>query len=125
MLLLHAEMPKISVQQAQSERRSDLRVSLSRAKARIWPVRRMAFPGVTNVDAVARAELAQEVSAKVVSALTGVEHHYSQLLANEFRFVCEGDGSAGNRISAVEESGERIGFSPCSTLTSSAAIWGR
>ena len=41
----------------------------------------------------ARAVLAQAVAGKVVSALTGVEHHYSQLLANEFRFVCEGDVS--------------------------------
>jgi SAM-dependent methyltransferase len=39
----------------------------------------------------ARAQLAQKVGAKVVSALAGVEHPYSQLLANEFRFVCEGD----------------------------------
>lgn len=40
---------------------------------------------------LARARLAQDVSAKVVAALDGVEHHYSQLIANEFRFVCEGD----------------------------------
>ena len=39
----------------------------------------------------ARAAFAQEVAGKVVSALTGVEHHYSQLLANEFRFVWESD----------------------------------
>ena len=39
----------------------------------------------------ARAQLAREVADKVVSALTGVEHPYSQLLANEFRFVWEGD----------------------------------
>ncbi len=37
-----------------------------------------------------RAQLALEVSGKVVSALNGVEHSYSQLLANEFRFVQEG-----------------------------------
>jgi SAM-dependent methyltransferase len=41
----------------------------------------------------ARAHLAQKVAAKVVAALDGVEHHYSQLIANEFRFVCEGDVS--------------------------------
>jgi SAM-dependent methyltransferase len=39
----------------------------------------------------ARAQLAREVASKVVSALTGVEHNYSRLLGNEFRFVCEGD----------------------------------
>jgi len=39
----------------------------------------------------ARAQRAQEVAGKVVAALDGVEHHYSQLIANEFRFVCEGD----------------------------------
>ena len=39
----------------------------------------------------ARARLAQHVAAGVVSALTGVEHPYSQLLANEFRFVGGGD----------------------------------
>ena len=37
-----------------------------------------------------RAQLAQTVAAKVVAALAGVEHPYSQLLANEFRFVQEG-----------------------------------
>jgi SAM-dependent methyltransferase len=37
-----------------------------------------------------RAQLALDVAAKVVAALTGVEHPYSQLLANEFRFVQEG-----------------------------------
>jgi SAM-dependent methyltransferase len=36
-----------------------------------------------------RAELAQNVAAKVVSSLTVGEHPYSQLIANEFRFVCE------------------------------------
>ena len=40
-----------------------------------------------------RAELAQAVAAKVVGALSGVEHSYSRLLANEFRFVSEGDVS--------------------------------
>ncbi len=39
----------------------------------------------------ARAELAQHVAAKVVSALTGLEHPYSRLLVNEFVFVAEGD----------------------------------
>ena len=38
-----------------------------------------------------RAQRAQEVAAKVVAALDGIDHHYSQLIANEFRFVCEGD----------------------------------
>jgi SAM-dependent methyltransferase len=38
----------------------------------------------------ARAQLAVAVAARVVAALTGVEHHYSQLLANEFRFVAGG-----------------------------------
>jgi SAM-dependent methyltransferase len=41
----------------------------------------------------ARARQAQDVSARVVNAMSGVEHHYSQLIANEFRFVCEGDVS--------------------------------
>jgi SAM-dependent methyltransferase len=41
----------------------------------------------------ARAELAKQIAAKVVAALAAVEHHYSQLLANEFRFVGEGDDS--------------------------------
>jgi SAM-dependent methyltransferase len=40
-----------------------------------------------------RAELAKKAASKVVSALTGVDHHYSRLLANEFRFVSEGDVS--------------------------------
>jgi SAM-dependent methyltransferase len=40
-----------------------------------------------------RAQVAQEVAAKVASALAGVTHPYSQLLANEFRFVREGDVS--------------------------------
>ena len=39
----------------------------------------------------ARARLAQEVSARVAAALADVEHPYSRLLANEFRFVCDGD----------------------------------
>jgi SAM-dependent methyltransferase len=38
-----------------------------------------------------RAERAQAVSSKVVAALTGIEHPYSQLLANEFRFVSDGN----------------------------------
>lgn len=38
-----------------------------------------------------RAQLAKGMADKVVVALTGVEHPYSQLLANEFRFVGEGD----------------------------------
>ncbi len=38
-----------------------------------------------------RARLAQIVAGKVVPALSGCNHHYSQLLANEFRFVHEGD----------------------------------
>lgn len=36
-----------------------------------------------------RAQLAQDVSAKVVSSLTDCEHPYSQLMADEFRFVFE------------------------------------
>ena len=39
----------------------------------------------------ARAQAAQAVAAQVVSALSGMEHHYSQLLADEFRFVGEGE----------------------------------
>lgn len=38
-----------------------------------------------------RAQLAQEVAGKVVSAMTDLEQPYSRLLANEFRFVCEGN----------------------------------
>ena len=44
-----------------------------------------------EIDLAARAQLAQEVAGRVVAALTGVEHHYSQMLADEFRFVQEGD----------------------------------
>lgn len=47
----------------------------------------------TRISLRARATFAQEVAAKMVAALTGVEHHYSKLLANEFQFVCEGDVS--------------------------------
>ncbi len=36
-----------------------------------------------------RAQAAQEVAAKVVASLTIGEHPYSELLSNEFRFVCE------------------------------------
>ena len=36
-----------------------------------------------------RAQAAQDVAAKIVSSLTIAEHPYSQLMANEFRFVCE------------------------------------
>lgn len=36
-----------------------------------------------------RGQRAQEVAAKVVSSLTIGEHPYAQLIANEFRFVCE------------------------------------
>lgn len=36
-----------------------------------------------------RGQKAQEVAAKVVSSLTIGEHPYAQLIANEFRFVCE------------------------------------
>jgi SAM-dependent methyltransferase len=38
-----------------------------------------------------RAFLAKKVASRVVAAMTGVEHPYSQLLANEFGFVGEGD----------------------------------
>lgn len=36
-----------------------------------------------------RAQAAQDVAAKVVASLTVGEHPYSQLLSNEFTFVCE------------------------------------
>ncbi len=36
-----------------------------------------------------RAQQAQEVAAKVVSSLTVGEHPYSQLMVNEFQFVCD------------------------------------
>ena len=36
-----------------------------------------------------RAEMAQDVAAKIVASLTVGEHPYSQLMVNEFRFVCE------------------------------------
>src|SRR5262245_13196912 len=39
----------------------------------------------------ARSELAVAVAQKMVAALTGVEHPYSQLLAREFQFVEGGD----------------------------------
>ncbi len=42
-----------------------------------------------EVSLKARGQLAQEVAAKVVSSLTIGEHPYAQLIANEFRFVCE------------------------------------
>lgn len=38
-----------------------------------------------------RAQLAQEVAGKVASAMTDLEQPYSRLLANEFRFVNEGN----------------------------------
>lgn len=38
---------------------------------------------------LARAQAAQDVAAKVVASLTVGEHPYSQLLSNEFTFVCE------------------------------------
>jgi SAM-dependent methyltransferase len=48
---------------------------------------------VEDSSLVARAERAVEVAARVVLALTGAEHHYSRLLADEFQFVCQGDVS--------------------------------
>jgi len=42
-------------------------------------------------DLRVRARHAQEVAAKIVAAMDGLEHNYSKLLANEFRFVCKGD----------------------------------
>ncbi len=36
-----------------------------------------------------RAYRAQELSAKMVLSLANCEHHYSQLMANEFQFVCD------------------------------------
>jgi SAM-dependent methyltransferase len=43
--------------------------------------------GITDLRM--RAELAQNVAVKIVLSLTIGEHPYSQLIANEFRFVCE------------------------------------
>ena len=43
--------------------------------------------GTTNLRM--RAQLAQDVAAKIVAAYTAGEHPYSQLIVNEFRFVCE------------------------------------
>jgi SAM-dependent methyltransferase len=43
--------------------------------------------GMTSL--LIRAQEAQEVAAKVVSSLTVGEHPFSQLMANEFKFVCE------------------------------------
>ena len=40
-----------------------------------------------------RAQMAQDVSARVVSGSTEGAHPFSQLMANEFRFVCENDVS--------------------------------
>ena len=45
--------------------------------------------GAMNIGV--RARLAQAVAGKVVTALAGVEHSYSRLLANEFRFARDGD----------------------------------
>lgn len=42
-----------------------------------------------SADLATRARLAQEVSAKVASVLTADEHPYAQLMAREFRAVCE------------------------------------
>jgi SAM-dependent methyltransferase len=42
-----------------------------------------------TTDLRGRAQLAQDVSAKIISSLAQHEQPYSQLLANEFRFVCE------------------------------------
>ena len=36
-----------------------------------------------------RTYRAQEISAKMALSLTNCEHHYSQLMANEFQFVCD------------------------------------
>ncbi len=43
----------------------------------------------TTTSLPIRARQAQDIAAKVVSSLTVGEHPYSQLIANEFRFVCE------------------------------------
>jgi SAM-dependent methyltransferase len=40
-----------------------------------------------------RAEHAQEVAAKIVASFQTIEHPFSQLIANEFRFVCENHAS--------------------------------
>jgi cyclopropane fatty-acyl-phospholipid synthase-like methyltransferase len=40
-----------------------------------------------------RAELAQDVAARVVATLSRSDHAYSRLIADEFRFVCESDAS--------------------------------
>jgi SAM-dependent methyltransferase len=42
-----------------------------------------------TTDLMQRAKLAQEVAAKVASCLTVIDHPYSKLMANEFRFVGE------------------------------------
>lgn len=44
-----------------------------------------------EADLRARAQLAVAVCGKVVAGLVGLKHPYSQLLANEFRFVEDGD----------------------------------
>jgi cyclopropane fatty-acyl-phospholipid synthase-like methyltransferase len=41
------------------------------------------------IDLMTRAQCAKEVSAKIATSLRADPHPYSQLLANEFRFVCE------------------------------------
>ena len=40
---------------------------------------------------LARAQSAREVAASLASALAGVQHPYTQLLARELKFVCDGD----------------------------------
>lgn len=59
-----------------------------------WNVRGMVrnylIASTTGADnLLKRAHLAQDVSAKMVLSLTNCEHPYSQLMANEFQFVCE------------------------------------
>jgi len=40
-----------------------------------------------------RAQAAQAVAARIVSAVQGNDHAYSMLIANEFKFICENDAS--------------------------------
>lgn len=41
----------------------------------------------------ARAELAQDIAARLAPALSGLDHAFSRLLEDELRFVCEGERS--------------------------------
>jgi SAM-dependent methyltransferase len=55
-------------------------------------VREFLLANTAGIDDLrTRSQMAHDVSAKIVSGLARGEHPYSQLLANEFRFVCEND----------------------------------